>query len=221
MASRRSSAPLKAAPPTPVFYTAQDVARFCEVDLKTIHLWADRGKIVHQRTTGRHLRFRRNDVLRFFRGLGYPLPPELRDVRPRVAFARRAPVNPGDDANGADAALASELAQAFDLRVHDAAALAIAHLVAEAPDALLFSMDDPTIAGASTVAAIARSPETSFVVLAALGPASEHAAILAAGAERAFVPGDASAIMHALADLLAVEAPALAPRSTRAQRPSR
>lgn len=240
MAPRRSSAPLKAAPPSPVFYTAQDVARFCEVDLKTIHLWADRGKIVHQRTTGRHLRFRRNDVLRFLRGLGYPLPPELRDVRPRVAFARRARSESQDATTLAhaiarsdatldaamrsdDDALASALAHAFDLHVHDAAALAIAHLVADAPDALLFSIDDATIAGTSTVAALARSPATAFVALAAVGPSSEHAAILAAGAERIFAPGDAEAVVRGLADLLAVDAPAApaASRSTKAQRPSR
>ena len=48
-------------------YTAQEVARFCEVDLKTVHHWADRGKVVHHRTDGRHLRFRRNDLVRFLK----------------------------------------------------------------------------------------------------------------------------------------------------------
>ena len=40
-------------------FTASQIARFCQVDLKTIHNWADRGQIQHFRTPGRHLRFRR------------------------------------------------------------------------------------------------------------------------------------------------------------------
>lgn len=224
MAPRRSPASLKLAPPSPAFYTAQDVARFCEVDLKTIHLWADRGKIPHRRTSGRHLRFRRNDVLRFLRGLDhdYPIPAELRDVRPRVAFARRARSEDVDATSPTDDdALASELARAFDLRVHDAAAIAVAHVVADAPDALLFSLDDATTRGASTIAALARSPETSFVALAVTAPASEHAAALAAGAEVAFVPGDAAAVVRGLAAHLAVDEPLAARPPSRAQRPSR
>ncbi|HEX2675074.1 MAG TPA: helix-turn-helix domain-containing protein, partial [Polyangiales bacterium] len=54
-------------------FTASEVARFCQVDLKTIHNWADRGEIRHFRTPGRHLRFRRVDVLDFLRKYGYPV----------------------------------------------------------------------------------------------------------------------------------------------------
>jgi excisionase family DNA binding protein len=68
-------------------YTAQTVADFCEVDLKTVHHWADRGKVPHFRTDGRHLRFRRNDIVRFLRAHGYPLPEALVRARPSVALA--------------------------------------------------------------------------------------------------------------------------------------
>src|SRR6478672_3715870 len=68
-------------------YTAQVLADFCEVDLKTVHHWADRGKVPHFRTDGRHLRFRRNDVVRFLRAHGYPLPDALVRARPTVALA--------------------------------------------------------------------------------------------------------------------------------------
>jgi excisionase family DNA binding protein len=57
--------------------TASDVASLCEVDLKTIHNWADRGRIAHFRTPGRHLRFHAADVADFLRTWGYPVPPEL------------------------------------------------------------------------------------------------------------------------------------------------
>lgn len=47
--------------------TASDVADLCEVDLKTIHNWVERGCIPHFRTPGRHLRFQALDVARFLR----------------------------------------------------------------------------------------------------------------------------------------------------------
>jgi len=65
-------------------FTASEVARFCQVDLKTIHNWADRGEIRHFRTPGRHLRFRRADVLDFLRRYGYPVPDGLAGGPPRV-----------------------------------------------------------------------------------------------------------------------------------------
>lgn len=58
--------------------TASDLATLCEVDLKTIHNWVDRGRISHFRTPGRHLRFRAADVADFLRTWGYSVPRELR-----------------------------------------------------------------------------------------------------------------------------------------------
>src|SRR5437016_13880731 len=72
--------------PQPELFTASDVARFCQVDLKTIHNWADKGEIPHFRTPGRHLRFRRLDVLDFLRKYGYAIPEALRQNKPRVVI---------------------------------------------------------------------------------------------------------------------------------------
>lgn len=65
-------------------FTAPEVARFCKVDLKTIHNWVDRQQIEHFRTPGRHLRFRRADVIDFLRRFSYPVPEELQPRRPAV-----------------------------------------------------------------------------------------------------------------------------------------
>jgi excisionase family DNA binding protein len=65
-------------------WTASDVARFCGVDHKTVHNWTARGKLRHHRTEGRHLRFRRLDLIEFLRRYGYAVPDELREDRPRV-----------------------------------------------------------------------------------------------------------------------------------------
>ncbi len=54
--------------------TASDVAQLCEVDLKTIHNWVERGCIPHFRTPGRHLRFQATDVAKFLRDWGYAIP---------------------------------------------------------------------------------------------------------------------------------------------------
>src|SRR3984885_626653 len=76
--------PTNNANPQPELFTASDVARFCQVDLKTIHNWADKGEIRHFRTPGRHLRFRRVDVLDFLRKYGYPIPELLRTGKPKI-----------------------------------------------------------------------------------------------------------------------------------------
>src|SRR6185503_19074452 len=64
--------------------TASDLATLCEVDLKTIHNWVDRGRIAHFRTPGRHLRFRAADVAEFLRAWGYSVPRELARASSRM-----------------------------------------------------------------------------------------------------------------------------------------
>lgn len=60
---------------TKALFTSSDVARFCDADVKTIHHWANAGKIEHFYTPGRHLRFRPADVRRFLETQGFPVPP--------------------------------------------------------------------------------------------------------------------------------------------------
>lgn len=55
-------------------FTAPQVAKICSTDLKTIHNWVNRGEIKFFRTPGRHLRFRRQDILEFLTKFGYPVP---------------------------------------------------------------------------------------------------------------------------------------------------
>lgn len=134
-------------------YTAQDVARFCEVDLKTIHHWADAGKIPHRRTEGRHLRFRRNHVLAFLKAHGYPLPAQLTQEKPTVFFATT------------DAALdeaARKLSQRCFVHRFDSAIAAVARLLSDEPDVLVILESDPTWSAAAS-SALAGDAETSWV----------------------------------------------------------
>jgi excisionase family DNA binding protein len=143
----------------PLLYTAQDVARFCEVDLKTIHHWADAGKIAHHRTEGRHLRFRRNHLVRFLLAHGYPLHDELASARPSL-FAATEHV-PED--------VAKKLASRFFVRRFDNALVAIANLVAAEPDALLVHADDPTWTGAGSISALKSHVDTSWTAIVVVG----------------------------------------------------
>jgi excisionase family DNA binding protein len=140
----------------PLVYTAQDVARFCEVDLKTIHHWADAGKIAHHRTDGRHLRFRRNHVVEFLRTHGYPLHPQITTARPTVFVATKDVPD-------------SSLATHFIVHRFETAIVAIAHLVSGEPDALIVSMQDTSIARTACFAALKANAATSWVLLVVTG----------------------------------------------------
>jgi len=57
-----------------LYFTATDLAAFCGVDIKTIHNWANKGKLPHFRTPGRHLRFHPAAVLDFLTAQGFAVP---------------------------------------------------------------------------------------------------------------------------------------------------
>ncbi len=177
-----------------ILYTAQDVARFCEVDLKTVHHWADKGKVACFRTAGRHLRFRRNDVVRFLRAHGYPMPDAVARARTTVALAF-----------AAEADIGKRLGARFDVRRYASAIDAVAHLLADQPDAIVFPLDDASLGGARAIAALKASPETAWAVLVALTTDEAGAAAArSAGADLALPPRDAAKLPTELARALAV-----------------
>ncbi len=163
-----------------LLYTAQDVARFCEVDLKTIHHWADAGKIVHYRTEGRHLRFRHIDLVRFLRTHGYPLAGLLTSARPMVFQAMDSEE------------LTKKLAPRFEVRRFDYAAIALAHLVSGAPDAVVVSATDPTL-GPQTLAALKTVASTAWPLVVVVGDGSGD--LVVRPAEIGRVPGELAALL--------------------------
>lgn len=192
---RRATLTEPAARPRPRLYTAQDVARFCEVDLKTVHHWANRGKVACFRTDGRHLRFRRNDVVRFLRAHDYPLPDEIVLVRPTILWASSPALDNLD--------LAKRVASRALVERRPNALAAVAHVHADAPDALVFSLSDPTLGGAPAVAAL--RTDAPWLVLAAVGDDDVAAAVAAAsGADVALAAADAARLPQELARALAL-----------------
>lgn len=186
----------------PLLYTAQDVARFCEVDLKTIHHWADAGKIAHHRTEGRHLRFRRNHVLVFLRLHGYPIAEQIGLARPNVFLALPQALEGGTSSDD----LAKKLTPRFFVRRFESAVTAVAHLVANGPDAFVFGDPDETWAGVEAVRALKRHHETSWPLLVAVSAdESRRAAMKEAGADHVVDAADAARLHLELARLLSVD----------------
>jgi excisionase family DNA binding protein len=109
--------------------SATQVARCCGVDIKTIHNWANKGKIPHGRTSGRHLRFRPLDVVDFLRAYEMGLPDWLRTVRLLAVVV--------DTDTQMLAAARRSLARRFDLVVCGHAVDALVAVGTHLPDVLV------------------------------------------------------------------------------------
>ena len=202
----RGRAPLKETPrrrarplPTPrerapLVYTAQDVARFCEVDLKTIHHWANAGKIAHHRTEGRHLRFRRNHLVAFLRTHGYPLHDAITSQRPTVFVAAPVGHELGSDE------LTKKLSSRFFVVRFEHAITAIAQLSLKEPDALVVTLEDPSLNGTASLAALKAEPETSWPAIVVIAEGVD-----VAGADLVLSKDSLSRLHTELANTLGVD----------------
>jgi CheY-like chemotaxis protein len=136
-------------------FTASQIARFCQVDLKTIHNWADRDQIPHFRTPGRHLRFRRPHVLDFLRKYGYPIPDELDAERPRVGLL----IDKADSKRE----LVAELRKRFDVVDYSDPIAALLQIGEQPPDAIVLTAEVGRLTGAEIIAALKRGSHTRHV----------------------------------------------------------
>lgn len=68
-----------------LLYTSADLASICETDIKTIHMWAAKGRIVTFRTPGKHLRITHDVLKAFLTEYGYPVPEALSGGQPVVS----------------------------------------------------------------------------------------------------------------------------------------
>jgi excisionase family DNA binding protein len=178
-------------------FTASQIARFCQVDLKTIHNWADRGQIPHFRTPGRHLRFRRPHVLDFLRKYGYPIPDELDAGRPRVALI----------ANGLrnGPTLVARLEERFDVIEYGNALVALLQMGEQPPDAVVLAAEIGDLQGAEIITAIKSEKHTQHVRAVLLAGSDAHrTAALAAGASAHVGADDLDGLSDTLEALMGV-----------------
>jgi excisionase family DNA binding protein len=178
-------------------FSAVDVARFCGVDLKTIHHWAARGKLRHRKTDGGHVRVERTDLVAFLRAYSFPLPDALRRGKPRVfvvAADERARV-----------ALVRALARRFEVEAFTDAVDAIVAVGSRAPQAVAAVTP---LAGVDLAHAIARLRDvepTGHVRVVVVTSAADDVRWIDAGAA-AVIPADAppSKVRDALAQATGV-----------------
>jgi excisionase family DNA binding protein len=157
--------------------SAAQVAAFCEVDLKTIHNWANRGKVPSWRTPGRHLRFRRLDVVDFLRAYGFALPDALRGTRPEVAVI--------DEDSETLAWTRRVLSRRFELVTFDSVVGGLLALPTTNPEVLVLGDVSPLDAGA-IVGPMSVSAATRHVRIVTLGADAKGAS---AWASRSDVAG--------------------------------
>jgi hypothetical protein len=163
--------------------SANDLARYCDVDLKTIHNWEARGKIAGIRTEGRHLRFRRMDVVDFLRSYELPVPDALKGGTVRVAVL--------DGASGDLGPMRRVLARRFEVVAYDDPVEGLVSLGAFEPDVVVLGDVSPLEARA-VIASLKTAPATRAARVVTLG--GEPARGAAAAAPR----GDAAALSQVI-----------------------
>jgi excisionase family DNA binding protein len=176
-------------------FTASQIAKFCQVDLKTIHNWADRGRIPHFRTPGRHLRFRRPHVLDFLRKYGYPIPEELESGRPRVALL----------VNGLhhDGRMSATLQGTFEVIEYSDPLSALLHMGEQPPDVVVLAAQLGPLSGAQIITALKHGEATQHVRAVLLaGDEADRQAALEAGASAQVSPSDLAGLRDTLSALM-------------------
>jgi excisionase family DNA binding protein len=147
-------------------FTTFEAAKLCHVSPLSIINWVNAGRLPAFRTPGGHRRIRRDDLARFMRENGIPLPEDLRDGsgRPRVLVV--------DDEAGIReviaASLASRATQPYEVMTA-ADGFEAGRLVATfRPDVVLLDLRMPGLDGFQVCRTIKADPETSSTIVIAL-----------------------------------------------------
>jgi len=178
-------------------FTASQIARFCQVDLKTIHNWADRGQIPHFRTPGRHLRFRRPHVLDFLRKYGYPIPEELEAERPRVALLI--------DGTLAKDRLLSSLRTTFEVVDYSDPLAGLLQIGEQPPDAVVLAAEVGDLSGVDIIEALKRGSNTQHIrAVLFTGNGTDRQAALEAGASAHVSASDLTGLRDTLEALMGI-----------------
>ena len=174
--------------PATELFTASELAKFCHVDLKTIHNWVEKGEIRHFRTPGRHLRFRRLDILDFLHKYGYPVPEPLRGAKPKVAVLDPDPT--------VLAAVRRALGRRFEITAFGDPFEALVGIGAARPDALVLDLALPGIDALQFVERLKSIETTSSIrVIVYSSQDAQRRAVLEAGAND-FVPKGEVALLR-------------------------
>ena len=165
-------------------FTTFEAAKLCHVSPLSIINWVNAGRLPAFRTPGGHRRIRREDLGRFMRDNGIPLPEELRDGsgRSRVLVV--------DDESGIRNVIAESLSHrsnAYEVMTA-ADGFEAGRLVATfRPDVVLLDLRMPGLDGFQVCRTIKGDPETASTVVIAMTGYHTHeteARIIECGAIR-------------------------------------
>jgi excisionase family DNA binding protein len=181
-------------------YTTFETAKLCHVSPLSIINWVNAGRLAAFRTPGGHRRIRREDLIRFMRENGIPLPEELREG------SGRSKILVVDD----ESSIRDVLAEHLTTRSNPYEVLTAAdgfeagRLVATfRPDVVLLDLRMPGLDGFQICRTIKADPETSNTVVIAMtgfySPETE-ARILECGAIRCFAKPVESSTLSAFID---------------------
>lgn len=189
---------MKTPEPQRQLYTASEVARICDVELKTIHNWADREEIQHFRTPGRHLRFRRAHVVEFLRKFGYPVPDSLLAATPRVHVI--------DDDAAALGNVRRGLSKQFEVTTFQDPYDALVAIGVDTPDAIVLELAVPAFDGLHCLRRLKQLAATRHIPIVVFSAAQGlKKKALEAGASAFVAKPDVGALSAALDALLGVE----------------
>lgn len=186
-------------------FAAPDVARFCDVDLKTVHAWAKKGALLCDKSAGGQLRFRRTDVVSFLRGQGFPLPKAITRERPVVLCV-----------GALGEALLDALREETDVHQIASPVRALVGLRELGPDALVLGA---TLGFSRAVLVRELAATEPRLVQACMGTLSAEAlALRDVGAAVVGLEGDETAFVRALGEVLGLVPPAPPLRAARRAR---
>ncbi len=189
--------PTKKSPSPAEILTASDVARFCEVELKTVHNWCDKGKLRCFRTPGRHLRFRRLEVVAFLEEYGYPIPEFLRIAKPKVIVL--------DEDPNVLAALRRALSRRFELFTFQEPADAIVAVGSVQPEAVVLDAKTQSLDGLRLLERLGNMDATAHIRTVVYASEKMRKPAIEAGASDFVVKGEVSELRESLERLLGLE----------------
>jgi len=200
-------------------FTTFETAKLCHVSPLSIINWVNAGRLPAFRTPGGHRRIRREDLVRFMRENGIPLPEDLREGsgRPKILVV--------DDEASIREILAEHLTTRgtpFETLTASDGFEAGRLMASFRPDVVLLDLRMPGLDGFQVCRTIKADPESSSTIVVAMtgyfSPETESR-ILECGAVRCFAkPVEPSTLSAFIDSVLAQQA---AGAKSRRRRPSR
>lgn len=181
----------------PALIRPSQLARFWELNARTLHIWIREGRLLAIRSPGNHFRLRVADVLSFCEREGLPVPPFVSPAPRRVVLGAAPPSLRRALARSVrSAAVIHALADPYE---------ALVAASAELTQILALGVRAPHFDAIAAIRALRSTPATKSVVVVAFdAPTRTQASALErAGASRAIVSGQTSDLLPiALGELL-------------------